>query len=388
MERNSIPNAGKEKSIMGKLKAVSLFSGAGGLDLGLTQAGIEIAVAIERDQYCCETLQLNCDRLKKRTKVINADVRLVDPIEIRDEYCGDNRIDLLVGGPPCQSFSLIGKQGGIQDERGLLVFEMVRFAKHLRPKIIVMEQVKGFLSALGPNGDKGGVKTLLESQLRKLGYNTFCKVLNAADYGVPQTRQRVFFVACEKELSFEYPTPTHFSETDLLNTDPYETVGSAISGLGKPSNRARPTADSHVDVTPERDRERISYVKEGEWLAKSAAPSSIKGKLSAKDTTKYLRLSRSKPSNTLRCGEIFFHPTQSRYLTPREYLRLHGYPDDYLLVGPIRSRSGSVKNLDQHRQVANSVPPPLAKAIGAAVTSALCQQSPKRIVKGQKRMTR
>src|SRR3546814_9163737 len=74
-----------------------------------------------------------------------------------------------------------------------------------------------------------------------------------------------------------------------------------------------------------------------------------------------LRRGRHKQSNTLRCGEIFFHPTEERYLTPREYMRLHGFPDDYALMGPVRGRSGTVKNLDQHRQVANSVPPPVAR---------------------------
>jgi DNA (cytosine-5)-methyltransferase 1 len=101
------------------------------------------------------------------------------------------------------------------------------------------------------------------------------------------------------------------------------------------------------------------------------APSEVKGRLTKKDTTKFLRLGRKKQSNTLRCGEIFFHPTQDRYLTPREYMRLHGFPDDYILQGPIRGRSGSVKNLDQHRQIANSVPPPVARALAAALAERL-----------------
>jgi DNA (cytosine-5)-methyltransferase 1 len=97
--------------------------------------------------------------------------------------------------------------------------------------------------------------------------------------------------------------------------------------------------------------------------------------LLSKDTTKYLRLNRSKPANTLRCGEIFYHPTQDRYLTPREYMRIHGYDDDYMLCGPIRSRTGTVKNLDQHRQVANSVPPPLAYALGDEIRRYLHEQN-------------
>ena len=143
--------------------------------------------------------------------------------------------------------------------------------------------------------------------------------------------------------------------------------------MGRPDAKVRGQTiydreDSHVDVTPERDRERIAQVPEGSYLAcQTHLGEELRRGLSPKDTTKYLRLHRKRPSNTLRCGEVFFHHTEDRYLTPREYMRLHGYPDDYALKGPIRSRTGSVPNLDQHRQVANSVPPPLAKALGEVI---------------------
>jgi len=118
------------------------------------------------------------------------------------------------------------------------------------------------------------------------------------------------------------------------------------------------------------------FVPEGSYFAAQKHVSlDIRGNLMPKDTTKYLRLDRSKPSNTLRCGEIFFHPIQNRYLTPREYMRIHGYDDDYILLGPIRSRTGSVKDLDQHRQVANSVPPPMAYAIGKKLVEYLNEQN-------------
>ena len=154
---------------------------------------------------------------------------------------------------------------------------------------------------------------------------------------------------------------------------PYVTVGEVIKGLGKPTAKIpRVTVydrtNSHVDVTPDRDRERISQVPEGSYLAAQTHLSvKLRGGLQPKDTTKYLRLHRKRPSNTLRCGEIFYHPTEDRYLTPREYMRIHGYPDSYVLKGPIRSRTGSVKNLDQHRQIANSVPPPLAEILGKQI---------------------
>lgn len=109
-------------------------------------------------------------------------------------------------------------------------------------------------------------------------------------------------------------------------------------------------------------------MSEGSFLAGELhLPASQRGKLTKKDTTKFRRLSFSEPSLTLRCGEIFFHPVEDRYLTPREYMRIHGYPDTYLLKGPVRGRSGRVRYLDQHRQVANSVPPPVAYAIAKEI---------------------
>jgi DNA (cytosine-5)-methyltransferase 1 len=268
---------------------------------------------------------------------------------------------------------LIGHQSGLSDQRGLLIFEIPRFARELRPKVIVMEQVKGFLSANGLDGCKGGAKRELIAELESLGYSCQIRVLNAKDFGVAQTRERVFVVAARTRKLFEYPEPTHGHSEQLFGLHPFATVADAISGLRPPTFRdsGESVSDSHIDVTPARDRERISYVETGSCLAKSDAPPSVKGRLSAKDTTKFLRLDPSRQSNTLRCGEIFYHPTENRYLTPREYLRIHSYPDEYQLTGPIRGRSGQVRDLDQHRQVANSVPPLLAKAVGESVRRVL-----------------
>ena len=163
-----------------------------------------------------------------------------------------------------------------------------------------------------------------------------------------------------------------------FNLPPYVTVGEAINDLGEPVVKTDTSIipdDSHYDVTPRRDRERIHGVPEGKNLS-SHLPKEQIGGLTKKDTTKFLRLDRNKPSNTLRGGEIFFHPTADRYLTPREYMRIHGYPDTYVLRGPIRGRTGTVKDLDQHRQVGNSVPPPLAKAIATKIKEIIiCQKS-------------
>jgi len=204
--------------------------------------------------------------------------------------------------------------------------------------------------------------------------------MNAADYGVPQLRQRIFVVATAPANTFSFPLPTHTKSINakgLFPLSPYVTVGEALDGLGKLHGKDdRAATDSHVDITPNRDRVRIHGVPEGSHLAAQLhLPAEQRCNLTKKDTTKFRRLSRNEPSITLRGGEAFYHPIEDRYLTPREYMRLHGYPDDYQLKGPIRGRTGTVRNLDQHRQVANSVPPPVAKYIAEAILRTLaCQK--------------
>lgn len=244
----------------------------------------------------------------------------------------------------------------------------------------MIENVKALRTAKNVDGVKGAVLEELEGCLRQLGYQTSSQVINSADFGVAQKRQRLFIVGVLGDAKFNFPTA-------LLQPDTYRTVGEVLSGLPDPVAKGTiPTVANHVDVTPAGDIRRISYVSEGSYLAKvEDAPAEIKGRLSRKDTTKFLRLGREKQSNTLRCGEIFFHPLQDRYLTPREYMRIHGFPDSYELQGPIRGRSGSVKNLDQHRQVANSVPPPLAEAIAKAIVKQLESSTNDRSSRGIKK---
>jgi DNA (cytosine-5)-methyltransferase 1 len=357
--------------------ALSLFSGAGGFDVGVRKAGFNVLAEIEIDKFCCETLKVANGREGADTVVYETDVRAVDPVNLgRELRVSPFELDLLFGGPPCQPFSLAGKRQGLDDERGPLLFEIVRFAEYLRPKVILLEQVKGLLGAKDLNGNKGGAFAFLISEISRLGYVATWGVFRAADYGVPQLRDRLFVAATRGEGGFSFPPRTFAplsEEPNRYGLSPYVTVGEALKGLGEPSPKIKGAKffdrdDSHVDVTPKRDRERIAMVPEGSYLAAQTNLSAdLRLNLRSKDTTKFLRLDRKKPANTLRCGEIFYHPTEARYLTPREYMRLHGYEDDYKLRGPIRSRSGTAKYLDQHRQVANSVPPPLSYALGSQI---------------------
>jgi DNA (cytosine-5)-methyltransferase 1 len=367
-----------------KRTSISLFSGSGGMDIGIREAGFDIIAEIEFDEHCCSTLRAAAERGNTSTRVIEADIREIDPKDLMNDLkLKPGQADLLFGGPPCQSFSLAGKQLGLQDDRGLLLFEIIRFADALRPKVILLEQVKGLLSSKGKANRRGEVFEQFICELERINYTPKWRIVLAADHGVPQLRERLFMVATRGRNGFVFPERTHAPVEEckgLFHYEPYVSAGQALKGLGKPDEKIRGKTiygriDSHVDVTPSRDRERIAQVPEGSHLAaQTHLGEDLRCGLSPKDTTKYLRLHRKRPSNTLRCGEIFYHPTEDRYLTPREYMRIHGYPDEYILKGPIRSRTGTVRNLDQHRQVANSVPPPLAKKLGLQILRFLDEQ--------------
>ena len=337
---------------MSKPIAVSLFSGAGGLDIGVDAAGYRTVCAIESDPHCVATLRKNAPD----KTVLESDIKKLDAAQVMVSLgVRSGSVALLHGGPPCQPFSQIGLKGGLDDPRGRLVFEMVRFAKALRPSAILMEQVPKFLDTLAGNGTL--LKDLLAQEFHAAGYSMHTEVLNAGHFGIAQNRKRAFIVCVERGQGYRFPRPP------LRLSVP--TVGEAIGDLPPAVRPQRePLMANHIDITPARDRERISFVPEGLWLSKVAnAPPNIVQRLTPKDSTKFRRLDRGKPSLTLRCGEALYHPTEDRYLTPRESARIQGFPDDHIFLGPIRRRSGNVSNLDQHRQVANAVPPPLAQSI-------------------------
>ena len=342
-----------------KPTAISLFAGAGGMDIGVDSAGFRTICAIESDPHCASTLRRN----GRRKAVWQADVRAVDPARLLQVLgIEPGGLGLLHGGPPCQPFSQIGKLGGLEDPRGALVFELVRFTREMRPAAVLIEQVPNFLRTRTVAG--GHLLEVLRDEFEQLGYDLHVDVLDANTHGVAQRRRRALLVCVPAGQSFAFPLPSI----------PTTTVGEAFSGLPPPSGPdGCPLVANHVDVTPRRDQERIAYVPEGLWLAKAPnVPPDILRNLTRKDTTKYRRLRRDGIAPTLRCGEALYHPQENRYITPREAARLQGFPDKHVFEGPIRRRTGRVPNLDQHRQVANAVPPPLARSVAAQLRGALC----------------
>ena len=337
------------------LYALSLFAGAGGLDIGVDQAGFKTVCSVEYDPHCVSTLRHNA----KKKVVWQVDVRALDPVRVGDTLglkTGD--LALLHGGPPCQPFSQIGHKTGLTDPRGQLVFEMVRFAAALRPTAVLIEQVPKFLDSPAATGMTAF--QVLQEEFSAIGYDLKVSILNAVDFGVPQRRRRAIMVGVPQGQDYRFPIAGRASPV---------TVGKAINNLPAAVRIGHnPLVPNHIDVTPARDRHRISFVPEGQWLSKMRdAPADVLQRLTAKDSTKFRRVDRSEPSLTLRCGEVLYHPLEDRYLTPRESARIQGFPDRHVLIGPIRRRTGVVRNLDQHRQVANAVPPPLAKVVAKSL---------------------
>jgi len=192
-------------------KIISLFSGAGGMDIGFHKAGFETAVAVEQDPSCCKTLRQNMPNVS----VIEGDITKISTIEILN---AGNMIPLepalVIGGPPCQSFSLAGKRMGMEDPRGKLIMEYIRVVRESLPIAFVIENVRGLANCSGGKAlnallSEISQEILYDNNIYK--YETSYQILNAVDYGVPQFRERIIIVGNRLNKKFDFPIPTHIS---------------------------------------------------------------------------------------------------------------------------------------------------------------------------------
>ena len=209
---------------------MSLFSGAGGLDIGAHQAAaaglkIDTKVCIEYWKDACDTLN---GYFRGYPQVANCSiVDILDPLGFWQQHADNtHKPDLIFGGPPCQSFSQAGKQKGIEDDRGNLVFDFLRFVEALQPSFFIMENVSNLKGV-----ESGEILRKILSTAETLGYHVNTGVLSAADFGAPQLRKRIFFVGSQKKFGkVPFPCPTH-GEGSSLFLRPFVTVGNAFDGL-------------------------------------------------------------------------------------------------------------------------------------------------------------
>ena len=218
--------------ITDKLNALSLFSGAGGMDVGAEQSEfIDTLVAIDNWGDACKTLQ---GFYKDKAVVFEKDIEdIKEPLKLWQSTTNTNLPpDLIYGGPPCQAFSQAGKQKALSDERGQMLFEFLRFVEQLKPSLFVMENVANLRGVAG-----GELFKEVQERIDSLGYNCTVDLLSAADFGTPQLRRRLFFLCCKKEIGkLEMPIPTHAEKKEVLSlfaVPEYVTVGEAFQDLPK-----------------------------------------------------------------------------------------------------------------------------------------------------------
>lgn len=349
---------------------MDLFAGVGGLSYGFSKIPeFRIVAANEIDRDIARAYSLN----HRDVKMINRDINELTEACLRD-ILGDTRIDIVVGGPPCQSYSTLGKRR--LDDRANLFLEYKRVLGILQPRAFVFENVTGILSM-----NKKALFKEVQREFSELGYQLKYQVLNAVDYGVPQQRERVILVGFRGENRFEYPTPTHGE-----GRKPYVTLRDALGDL--PVLRSGQTGANYDRAA---DNEFLRWVRAnaGEKLTEHSAPKNGKHLIRIMETLQdgqgkddlpeeirpgsgygntYAKLWWDRPSTTItrnfacpsssRC----IHPRDSRAMSIREGARLQSFPDDYLFYG-----SSGKKRLE----IGNAVPPLLSMAIAEKMLEAM-----------------
>lgn len=366
---------------MKKLNAVSFFTGAGGLDMGIEKSGFDIKLCIEIEKKYCDTLKMN----HPKWNINNVDIMKYNKNRIYEEAGleSSDEISLMFGGSPCQSFSTAGKRQAFDDPRGQAMLKYASLIQEIKPCAFLLENVRGFLSAslkhrkLSERGIEfpplsedempgSAVKYLLKYFT---DYNVEYKLINAADYGVPQKRERVIFVGIRKDLNkkFKFPSST-YNKDGSKGKNKWISVGEVFKYINDNVNEHHYLSYSN---------ERLKYMTlipkgGGNWrdlpsdavkeVAMGGAYNSTGGRVGF-----FRRLKLNEPSPTLlttphQKSTNLGHPLEDRPLSIEEYLMIQGFPLDYQISGNLN---------DQYTQVGNAVPIKLAHVIGSAIYNLL-----------------
>jgi len=343
------------------LNFIDLFSGCGGISLGLEEAGLNCLLGLDFLEPAIETFKIN----HKNSIGICADIQKTKTEDIK-KLIKNQRVDLICGGPPCQGFSTVGL-GQADDKRNHLFLDFVRFVKDFKPSYIMIENVTGLLAKKNEDTLKSIYK-----EFDKLGYRLDIRVLTSSHYGAPEVRRRVIILGNNLNVENFYPEKEYANYGEKkVGLKKVRTVGWAFDKLityrGKTFNHDVQTAQ----IKNKLDKDRIKCVPEGKSIRyerdeKEYLPESLWfdhdwNSMSENRfrEAKYQRLDRAKPSPTiLTSRHVFYHPTEDRYLTPREAAALQSFPPTFEFVGSLAS---------QWTQIGNAVPPMMAKKIGEAI---------------------
>ncbi len=322
---------------------LELFAGAGGLAIGLEQAGIKCAALNEIDKWACQTLRAN----RPKWQVLEGDIRNYDFSHYKDQ------VDIVTGGFPCQSFSYAGKRLGLEDARGTLFYEFARAVNEVKPLICIGENVKGLL-----NHDQGKTLQGMVSILDEIGYKVMpVKVLKAIHYNVPQKRERLILVGVRKDIDFdfEYPKPYNsiYNLSDALKKGKLYT-----SDVPKSVGAKYPQSKKEIlDLIPQKGYWRDLPIElQKQFMGKSFY-------LGGGKTGMARRIGWDEPCLTLTCSPAQkqterCHPEETRPFTVREYARIQTFPDEWEFKGSAAH---------QYKQIGNAVPVNLGKELGYSI---------------------
>lgn len=368
-----------------------------GLDLGLEATGrFNVVACIENHAAFCETIRLNqrAGRLPRNLKIFAGDITDIDPAEVLTEVgLEPGEVDLIAGGPPCQSFSTAGRRRTVRDPRGTLLWQFLRYVQVMQPKFFIMENVRGILSAalrhrpiakrpekggapLDPDEEAGSVVRLFSQDLQNIpdaAYHMDIFEVNAVNYGAPQIRERALFIGNRFNARVDFPDPTHVpphmahEPESLFNQNRrlrWATLRDAVGDLGE-------TDPVIMDFSPRKKRY-LSMVPSGSnWrsLPEDVQRESMGRAWYAKGGRSgwWRRLTFDLPCPTLvtmpnHASTSLCHPTETRALTIREYARIQEFPDEWEFCG---------KTAEQYAQLGNAVPTRLGKVAGEVIAASL-----------------
>ena len=344
------------------MNAIDLFAGCGGLSKGFMDAGFKIIVGVDNDQAALNTFKLNHDG----AQALMADLSKQETFDEIKHIAGKRSIDVIIAGPPCQGFSLTGPRN-FDDKRNKLYLAVIEMVRQYKPKGFIIENVPGMATLY-----KGQIKDEILRRFREMGYNIECKILLAADYGVPQLRKRLIFMGVRQDIGKpEFPKPILTAENYITCRQAIDDLPSLENDLGaeEAEYTSSPTSayeklmrgnckilHNHVGTNhTQLVKDTIALVPEGgnyKDLPEGWGES-------RKFHVAWTRYDGNKPSKTIDTGHRnHFHYKWNRVPTVREAARLQSFPDDFVFTGT---------KTQQNRQVGNAVPPLLGKALGKAL---------------------
>lgn len=352
------------------MNAIDLFAGCGGLSKGFMDAGFDIIVGVDNDQAALNTFARN----HNGAVAMNADLSKQETFDEIKKIAKDRNIDVIIAGPPCQGFSLSGPRN-FDDERNKLYLAVIEMVKQFQPKGFIIENVPGMATLYD-----GQIRNEILRRFKKLGYNIECRILCAADYGVPQLRKRLIFMGIRKDVGIPcFPTPTFMPDNYRTCRDAISDLPSREEELGKEEDEytSVPTTDyqklmrkdveilyNHVATNhTQMVKDTISLVPEG-GNYKDLPPGWGE---SRKFNEAWTRYDGNRPSKTIDTGHRnHFHYKYNRVPTIRENARLQSFPDDFVFTGT---------RTQQNRQVGNAVPPLLGQALGEILLKIITESS-------------